>query len=129
MASIFAKIIKGEIPSYKIYEDDKVFAFLDIEPVAPGHTLVVPKKEIDYWIDVPENDYLHLQKIAQKIGRAIHKATDCRKVFQAVIGLEVPHFHLHLIPGNAISDLNFAHKKKLPTDQMKTIQNEIVRQL
>lgn len=129
MASIFSKIISGEIPCYKIYEDDKVIAFLDIEPVQGGHTLVVPKKEVDHWIDVPEADYLHLQKVAQKIGQALQKATNCRKVFQTVIGLEVPHFHLHLIPGNAMSDLNFFNKKKLPKEEMIQIQNEILKSL
>lgn len=129
MPSIFTKIINKEIPCYKIFEDEHVIAFLDIEQVQRGHTLLVPKKEIDHWIDVPEQDYLHLQKVALKIGHALQKATNCRKVFQTVIGLEVPHFHLHLIPGNAMSDLNFSAKKKFSQEEMKQLQNEIVQQL
>lgn len=125
MASIFTKIIQGELPSFKIYEDEKVLSFLTLDQVNLGHCLVIPKQEIDYWIDVPEDLYLHVQKVAQKVGLAIQKATNCRKVFQAVIGLEVPHYHLHLIPGSAISDLNFARAQRYPDDQMKKIQSEI----
>ncbi len=129
MASVFTRIIKGEIPCYKIFEDERTIAFLDIEQVQKGHTLLIPKKEIDNWTDVPEEDYLHLQKIAQKIGRAMQKATGCRKVFQTVIGLEVAHFHLHLIPGNALSDLNFLAKKKFSQEEMIQIQREIIKYL
>lgn len=129
MASIFTKIINGELPSYKIYEDDRVFSFLALDQVSLGHSLLIPKKEIDYWIDVPEEDYLYLQKIALKLGKAIQKATDCRKVFQATVGLEVPHYHLHLIPGWEIADLNFAKAKRHPENVMRDIQNKIIAQL
>ena len=126
MASVFTKILSGELPSYKIYEDDTVFSFLALDQVKLGHTLVIPKKEVDHWIDVPEKDYLHVQKVALRIGKAIQKATNCKKVFQTVIGLEVLHFHLHLIPGWQMSDLNFAHAKRHSAAEMKDIQKKII---
>jgi histidine triad (HIT) family protein len=129
MASIFTKIINGELPSYKIYEDETVFAFLALDQVNLGHTLLIPKKETDYWIDVPEKDYLHLQKVALKIGQALQKATDCRKVFQTVVGLEVPHFHLHLIPAWTISDLDFKRAQRHSEGEMKEIQKKIMSHL
>ncbi len=129
MATVFTKILNGELPSYKIYEDEVVFSFLALDQVKLGHTLIIPKKEFDHWIDVPEKDYLHLQQVALKIGRAVQKATECRKVFQTVIGLEVPHFHLHLIPGWQMSDLNFAHAQRHSSEDMKQIQKKIIAQL
>ena len=129
MATVFTKILNGEIPSYKIYEDDMVFSFLALDQVKLGHTLIIPKKEVDHWIDVPEKDSLYLHQIALGIGRAVQKATECRKVFQTVIGLEVPHFHLHLIPGWQMSDLNFAHAKRHSSDEMNQIQKKIIEQL
>ena len=125
MATVFTKILNGELPSYKIYEDELVFSFLALDQVTLGHTLIIPKNEIDHWIDVPEKDYLHVQQMALKIGRAVQKATACRKVFHTVIGLEVPHFHLHLIPGWQMSDLNFARAKRHPEAEMKEIQAKI----
>ncbi len=129
MATVFTKILNGELPSYKIYEDEVVFSFLALDQVKLGHALIIPKKEFDHWIDVPEKDYLHLQQVALKIGRAVQKATECRKVFQTVIGLEVPHFHLHLIPGWQMSDLNFAHAQRHSPEDMKQIQKKIIAQL
>ena len=129
MATVFTKILSGEFPSYKIYEDAVVFSFLALDQVNLGHALVIPKQEVDHWIDVPEKDYLHVQQVALKIGRAIQKATDCRKVFQTVIGLEVPHFHLHLIPGWQMSDLNFARAKRHTDAEMKEIQKKIMAAL
>ncbi len=126
MATVFTKILSGELPSYKIFEDDTVFSFLALDQVKLGHTLVIPKKEYDHWIDVPEIDYLHVQKVSLKIGKALQTATECRKVFQTVIGLEVPHFHLHLIPGWQMSDLNFAHAKRHSDIEMKQIQKKII---
>ena len=126
MATVFTKILNGELPSYKIYEDEMVFSFLALDQVKLGHTLIIPKKEVDHWIDVPEKEYLHLHQIALQIGRAVQKATECRKVFQTVIGLEVPHFHLHLIPGWQMSDLNFAHAKRHSAAEMKDIQKKII---
>ena len=129
MASVFTKILSGELPSYKIYEDEMIFSFLALDQVNLGHTLIIPKKEIDHWIDVPEKDYLHVQQMALKIGRSIQKVTECRKVFQTVIGLEVPHFHLHLIPGWQMSDLNFARAKRHSDIEMKEIQKKIIENL
>ena len=126
MSTVFTKILSGELPSYKIYEDDTVFSFLALDQVKLGHTLVIPKKETDNWVDVPEKDYLRVQQAALKIGKAVQKATDCRKVFQTVIGLEVPHFHLHLIPGWQMTDLNFAHAKRHSDAEMKDIQKKII---
>lgn len=104
MSSIFTKILNGDIPSHKIYEDDLVFAFLDINPVQPGHTLVIPKNECDHWLDVPDSSYLAVMRAAKVIGKAIHKATGCKRVCTRIEGYEVPHFHYHLIPTNSTSD-------------------------
>ena len=104
MASIFTRIISGEIPSYKIAEDENYFAFLDISPLAKGHTLVVPKKETDYIFDISAEEHAGLWKFAQKV-------VPCKRVGVAVIGLEVPHAHIHLIPMNKVSDMNFASPK------------------
>ena len=111
MASIFTRIISGEIPSYKIAEDENYFAFLDISPLAKGHTLVVPKKETDYIFDISAEEHAGLWKFAQKVAKAIGKAVPCKRVGVAVIGLEVPHAHIHLIPMNKVSDMNFASPK------------------
>ncbi|MFZ7114663.1 MAG: HIT family protein [Bacteroidota bacterium] len=111
MASIFTRIISGEIPSYKIAEDENYFAFLDISPLAKGHTLVVPKKETDYIFDIAADEHAGLWKFAQKVAKAIGKAVPCKRVGVAVIGLEVPHAHIHLIPMNKVSDMNFASPK------------------
>ena len=108
---IFTRIINGEIPSYKIAEDENYFAFLDINPLAKGHTLVIPKKEIDYIFDIDDNIHAGLWNFAKKISHALEKAVQCKRIGIAVIGLEVPHAHIHLIPINNVSDMNFARPK------------------
>lgn len=126
MASIFIKIINGELPSYKIYEDELTYSFLALDQVNLGHTLVVPKKEVNHWFDVPEADYLAVAKNAQKIAKAIQKATGCPRVGTMVAGFEVPHYHLHLIPAWSIPDLSFAKAKRLGEAEMKSIQEKII---
>tara|TARA_R110002049_G_scaffold127019_6_gene283376 strand:+ start:9179 stop:9571 length:393 start_codon:yes stop_codon:yes gene_type:complete len=113
MSSIFTKIIKGEIPSYKIAEDDKYYAFLDINPNALGHTLCIPKKEVDKLLDLDEETYLGLMAFSRKIGLAIEASVPCNRVGLTVIGLEVPHVHVHLIPLNGMRDATFQHKVSL----------------
>lgn len=128
--SIFSRIITGEIPSYKIAEDDKFYAFLDIFPMVPGHTLVVPKKEVDKMFDL-DNDYLQsLLVFAKPIAKAIEASFECNRCGMAVIGLEVPHAHLHLVPINSADDLNFTRgKMKLSEDELKDAQQKILQQL
>lgn len=111
MASIFTKIIKGEIPSYKIAETDNYFAFLDINPLAKGHTLVIPKKETDYILDIEDEEYKGLFVFAKKVAKAIDKVVPCKKMGITVIGLEVAHAHIHLIPINSIYDMDFKQAK------------------
>jgi len=111
MASIFTKIINGEIPSYKIAESEHCYAFLDINPLAKGHALVVPKEEVDYIFDVEDELYVELMKFAKQVGKAIEKVVPCERIGVTVIGLEVPHAHVHLIPINGINDMNFAKPK------------------
>ena len=125
--TIFSKIIAGEIPSYKIAENEKFFAFLDIFPLRQGHVLVVPKIEVDKLFDLP-GDYLkEMLLFAQPIAKAIEKAFNCNRCGISVIGLEVPHAHLHLIPINTANDLNFTREKlKLSPEEMKTIQEMII---
>ena len=126
MASIFTKIIKGEIPSYKIAEDENHFAFLDIFPTAKGHTLVIPKHEVDNLFDLPENEYLELQKFARKVAKAIEKTIPCNRVGVTVIGLDVPHAHIHLIPINKLSDISFEKEKlKFTEEEFKQIAEEV----
>lgn len=111
MASIFTKIIQGEIPSYKIAEDDNYFAFLDVYPMAKGHVLVVPKKETDYIFDVDDQLLSGILVFAKKVAKAIEKTIECKRIGVVVIGLEVPHAHIHLIPINQVSDINFSNPK------------------
>lgn len=115
MPTVFSKIVAGEIPSYKVAEDEKHFAFLDINPVAPGHTLVIPKKEVSYLFDLNDDEYTALQLFAKKVALAMKKALPCERIGEAVIGLEVPHAHIHLVPINKESDMNF-FKQKLSLD-------------
>ncbi|MDE6240755.1 MAG: HIT family protein [Muribaculaceae bacterium] len=130
MASIFSKIAAGEIPSYKIAEDDRYFAFLDINPVAEGHTLVIPKREEDYIFDLDDDEYAGLQLFAKKVATAIKKAMPCRRVGVAVMGLEVPHAHIHLIPINKESDMNFFGDKLQPSpERMKEIADAIAKEM
>ncbi|WP_289159134.1 HIT family protein [uncultured Muribaculum sp.] len=126
MATIFSKIAAGEIPSYKVAEDDKHYAFLDINPVAPGHTLVIPKKEVDYIFDLSDDEYLELQLFAKRVAKAMKKSLPCERVGVAVIGLEVPHTHIHLVPINKESDMNFFKEKlSLDSKDMKDIADSI----
>ncbi len=125
--SIFTRIINGEIPCYKIAENDDFFAFLDISPLQPGHTLVVPKQAIDNLFDLPQNILVELMAFAQPIAKAIEKSFPCNRCGIAVIGLEVPHAHMHLVPINSADDLNFTRKKlTLSADEMKACQAKIV---
>ena len=128
--TVFSKIIAGEIPSYKIAENDKFFAFLDIFPLREGHTLVVPKTEVDKLFDLP-NEYLkEMMVFAKPIAKAIEKSFDCNRCGITVIGLEVPHAHLHLIPINTANDLNFNQPKlKIDPEGMKKIQERILSNL
>lgn len=130
MASIFTKIIKGEIPSYKVAENDKFYAFLDISPLQKGHTLVVPKQEIDYFFDIEDDLMKDYICFAKKIAVAIKKAYPCEKVGMTVIGLEVRHSHIHLVPMHKEGDLNFANEKMSFTEQeFKEIASNIAKNL
>ena len=129
MASVFTKIISGELPSYKIYEDDKIISFLSIDPVNLGHTLVVCKDEINHWTEVPPEIYAHLHQVSQKIGKAILKATGSPRVGQIVAGFEVPHYHLHLIPAWSIPDLDFKRAQRRSETEMKEIQSKILKEM
>ena len=126
MATIFSKITSGEIPSYKIAEDDRFFSFLDINPVAPGHVLVIPKREVDYIFDLEDEELAAMQLFAKRIAKAIGKAMPCRKVGQCVIGLEVPHAHIHLVPMRTEADMDFRKPKlNLPPEEMERIAQAI----
>ena len=125
MATIFSRIAAGEIPSYKVAETDRYFAFLDINPVQPGHVLVIPKREVDYIFDIDDDEFAGLQLFAKKVARALRRAIPCRKVGVAVIGLEVPHAHIHLVPMNDEGDLDFSKKNTLAETEMKAIAEAI----
>jgi histidine triad (HIT) family protein len=125
MASIFTKIINGEIPCHKIAETEDFFAFLDVFPCAPGHTLVIPKKEVDYLFDLSDELYLGLMAFAKSLEPAIRKAVACKRVGVAVIGLEVPHAHVHLIPMNSMNDMNFNSKIKISQEELAEIAVKI----
>ena len=125
--TIFSRIISGEIPSYKIAENDRFFAFLDIFPLREGHTLVIPKLEVDKFFDVPDDYLAEMLLFAKPIAHAIEKAFDCNRCGLAVVGLEVPHAHLHLVPIDSSDDLNFTrHKLKLSPEQLKAAQGKIL---
>ena len=117
MATIFSKIVKGEIPSYRVAEDERFYAFLDINPLVKGHTLVIPKREVDYIFDLDDEELAALHVFAKRVACAIRKAFPCRKVGEAVLGLEVPHAHIHLVPLQQEGDLNFANPKLKLTDE------------
>ncbi len=125
MASIFTKIINGEIPSYKIIEDDRFFAFLDINPNAKGHTLCIPKKEVNKIFDLDEPTYMGLMAFSRKVGKALEKSVDCKRVGITVIGLEVPHVHVHLIPLNEMREATFQHKVTLAPEEFKALAEKI----
>ena len=125
MASIFTKIINGDIPSYKIAEDEDNFAFLDINPNTKGHTLCVPKKEVDKILDLDEESYMKLMAFSRKVGQAIEKAVPCKRVGMSVIGLEVPHVHVHLIPLNKMANATFQQKESLTTEEFEEVAKDI----
>lgn len=126
MATLFSRIAAGEIPSYKVAEDDRHFAFLDINPVHPGHLLVIPKKETDYIFDLDDEEYAALMLFAKRVAKALKAAIPCRKVGVTVIGLDVPHTHVHLVPMDKGDDMNFCGQKlTLPADEMEKIATNI----
>ena len=126
MASIFSKIVNGDIPSYKISEDDRYYAFLDINPLAKGHTLVVPRQEIDYLFDLDDDLLAGMMVFSKKVARAIEKAVTCKRIGVAVLGLEVPHAHIHLVPLNEESDISFSRPKlQLSEEEMASIAEKI----
>ena len=130
MATIFSKIIAGEIPCYKVAEDEKNFAFLDINPVNKGHVLVVPKTENDYIFNLSDDDYQSLTMFARRVAKAIDKALPCKRVGVAVIGLEVPHAHIHLIPIVEEKDMYFDKQKlTLPAEEMQAIADAIAKEM
>ncbi len=130
MASIFTKIISGEIPSYKIAENEKFYAFLDINPLAEGHTLVVPKREVDYLFDLEDGELADMMVFAKRVAAAIREAIPCQRIGVAVIGLDVPHAHIHLVPINEGSDLDFGRPKlKLSPEEFRAIQDKIAGRL
>ena len=130
MASIFTKIVQGEIPCHKIAENDKFFAFLDINPLTKGHTLVIPKQEVDYIYDLEDNSLAEINVFAKKIAKAIEKSVECNRIGLAVIGLEVPHAHIHLVPIDNIGDLNFENPKmSLSQEELAEIADVIRKNL
>lgn len=129
MASIFTKIVAGEIPCYKIAEDENFLAFLDVNPNAKGHTLCIPKKEINKLFDLDDDLYLGLMQFSKKIAVALEKTVPCKRIGMAVIGLEVPHVHVHLIPLNEMDEMRFQNKVALPAAEMETLAKQIAENL
>jgi len=130
MATIFTRIIKGEIPSYKVAEDDRFYAFLDINPLHEGHTLVVPKVETDYIFDLDNDTYAGLMMFCKKVSAGIEKAVPCKRIGIAVVGLEVPHVHVHLIPMNTMDDINFTNPKlKFTPDEFRAVAARIAKEI
>jgi histidine triad (HIT) family protein len=129
MTSIFTKIMNNELPSYKIHEDDKTISILTIEPISLGHTLVIPKLEVNHWFDVPADIYTQIALNSQRLAKAIKEATGCPRVGTIVAGFEVPHYHLHLIPAWSIPDLDFKRAARRSDQEMKQIQEKIISYL
>lgn len=125
MPSVFSRIVAGETPCYKVAEDDRHLAFLDISPVNPGHVLVIPKREVNYIFDLPDDEFLALQLFAKRVAEGLREAVPCKRVGVAVIGLEVPHAHIHLIPFDKESDMSFATKHSLPAEEMERLRAAI----
>ena len=124
--TIFSRIVAGEIPSYKCAESDKFYAFLDISPLAKGHTLVIPKREVDYIFDMDDEEIAEFQVFAKKVAKALKSAFPCRKIAQVVLGLEVPHAHIHLIPMQSEADVDFRKEHlKLEAEEMQAIADKI----
>lgn len=126
MASLFTKIINGEIPCSKVYENEWVFAFLDIKPVHLGHTLVIPKKEVNKFYDCDEPYFSEVFSAAKKLSPAIEKATGCKRVTAAILGFEVPHFHLHLIPSDSIAGASFSNASAVSNEELNKMQKKIL---
>ena len=130
MASIFSKIISGDVPAYKVLENENFLAFLDIFPLAKGHVLVIPKKETNYLFDITSDEYLGLWKFTQQVAKAMDKVIDCKRIGVAVIGLEVPHAHIHLVPLNNVSDINFERPKlSFSEEEMDAVAQKIRKAL
>jgi histidine triad (HIT) family protein len=129
MATVFTKIISGEIPCYKVAETEKFLAFLDINPNVKGHTLCIPKKEENKLFDLSENDYLELMQFSRKVAKAMEKVIDCKRIGMTVIGLEVPHVHVHLIPLNTMEDARFINKQQLTSNEFEEIATLINKAL
>ena len=127
--TIFSKIVAGEIPSYKVAEDENYYAFLDINPVAKGHTLVIPKREESYIFNLTEEEYAGLWAFARKVAAALEQAVPCKRIGIAVIGLEVPHAHIHLVPLNKEGDMNFSKKHTFPAEEMTAIAQAIAEKM
>lgn len=125
MSTLFTRIANGEIPSYKVAADDRHYAFLDINPVAPGHVLVIPRVENDYLFNLEQDDYMALMAFARRVAKALEKSMPCKRIGVAVIGLEVPHTHIHLVPISEEKDMNFKDKKTLPAEEMQRIADAI----
>jgi len=123
--SIFTKIVSGEIPSYKIAEDDNYLAFLDINPNTKGHTLVIPKKEINKLFDLDQKEYLDLMRFSYRVAKAIEKTVPCKRIGMSVIGLEVPHVHVHLIPINTMNNMRFVEKEKLTSNEFESLAKDM----
>lgn len=129
MASIFTKIVNGEIPCYKIAEDENYLAFLDVNPNAKGHTLCIPKQEINKIFDMEEEHYLGLMKFSRKVAKALEKSVDCKRIGVAVVGLEVPHVHVHLIPLQDMDDMRFQRKTSLTAEEFQELAMKITENL
>ncbi len=129
MATIFTRIINGEIPCYKIAEDEKHIAFLDINPVTPGHTLIVPKREESYLFNLSDQELADLNIFAKRVAKALEKAVPSKRIGVTVIGLEVPHAHIHLLPINSEADMDFHHKQQLPAAEMEAICEAVKKEL
>ena len=129
MSSIFTKIVNGEIPCYKIAEDENYLAFLDVNPNAKGHTLCIPKQEINKIFDMEEEHYLGLMKFSRKVAKAVEKSVECKRIGVAVVGLEVPHVHVHLIPLQDMDDMRFQRKTSLSPEEFQELAKEIALNL
>ena len=125
MPTIFTKIVNGELPAYKVAETDKFLAFLDVRPNARGHTLCIPKEEVNKLFDLDEETYMELMAFSRKVAKGIETAVSCKRVGMAVVGLEVPHVHVHLIPLNSMGDMNFANSVSLTEDEFRQIADDI----